>query len=150
MEQLWMKEALIEAEKALQLDEVPVGCVIVKNNKIIARTHNMRHHDLKISGHAEILALEAAAKELNDWRLEECDLYVTLEPCFMCAGAIVQARIRTVYFGAYDQKGGAFGSVYDLSNVKPLNHTVNLYAGVLKEPCETILTTYFRKKRVQP
>ena len=143
----YMKEALKEAKKAELLDEVPIGCVIVKDDKIIARGHNQRETKQSPIGHAEIVAITKASKKLNSWRLEGCDIYVTLEPCIMCSGAIIQSRINKVYFGASDPKGGAFGSSLNVLDAKNINHHPEIISGVLKEECSQIITNYFRAKR---
>lgn len=145
----WMKNALLLAKKAELLDEVPIGCIIVKDDKIIAAAYNKRELENKSTAHAEILAIEEACKKLKSWRLEDCDLYVTLEPCPMCAGAIIQSRIRNVYFGAYDFKGGCFGSLIDFTNIKGFNHYPNVKGGVLENECASILSNFFRKKRLE-
>ncbi len=143
----YMKEAIKEAKKAELLDEVPIGCVIVKDDKIIARGHNQRETKQSPIGHAEIVAITKASKKLNSWRLEGCDIYVTLEPCIMCSGAIIQSRINKVYFGASDPKGGAFGSSLNVLDAKNINHHPEIISGVLKEECSQIITNYFRAKR---
>ena len=143
----YMKEALKEAKKAELLDEVPIGCVIVKDDRIIARGHNQRETKQSPIGHAEIVAITKASKKLNSWRLEGCDIYVTLEPCIMCSGAIIQSRINKVYFGASDPKGGAFGSSLNVLDAKNINHHPEIISGVLKEECSQIITNYFRAKR---
>ena len=143
----YMREALKEAKKAELLDEVPIGCVIVKDDKIIARGHNQRETKQSPIGHAEIVAINKASKKLNSWRLEGCDIYVTLEPCIMCSGAIIQSRINKVYFGASDPKGGAFGSSLNVLDAKNINHHPEIISGVLKEECSQIITNYFRAKR---
>lgn len=143
----YMEEALLEANKALLYDEVPVGCVIVKNNEIIARGHNIRETQQSAIGHAEIVAIQNACQYLNSWRLDECDLYVTLEPCCMCAGAILQARIRKVIYGAYDPKGGALGSSFSLYDIEGFNHYPVVEKGVMKEECSKIIKDFFRNKR---
>lgn len=143
----FMKLAIKEAHKACDLDEVPIGCVIVKDDKVIARGHNMRETKQDATGHAEIKTLQKACKKLNSWRLEDCDLYVTLEPCIMCSGAIIQSRIRNVYFGAYDPKGGAFVSSINVLEAKNINHHPNIYGGILEEECSQLLKQFFKKKR---
>ena len=143
----FMKEAIKEARKAELIDEVPIGCVIVRDNKIIARGHNVRESEKNPIGHAEIMAIKKASKKLDSWRLEDCDIFVTLEPCIMCAGAIIQSRLRKVYFGAFDPKGGAFGSSIDVLNAKNINHHPEIITGILKEECANILTSYFKSKR---
>ena len=142
-----MKEALKEAKKAELIDEVPIGCVIVKNDKIIARGHNQRETKQSPIGHAEIVAINKAAKKLNSWRLEGCDIYVTLEPCIMCSGAIIQSRINKVYYGASDPKGGALGSSINVLEASNINHHPEVISGVLKEECSSIITNYFKAKR---
>ena len=143
----YMLLALKEAKKAEEIDEVPIGCVIVKDDKVIARGHNVRETSKKAIGHAEIIAINKANKKLGAWRLDECDIYVTLEPCLMCAGAIIQARIKNVYFGASDLKGGAFGSSINILEAKNINHHPNIVKGVLLEECSSIISNYFKKKR---
>lgn len=142
-----MKQALQEAIKALKQDEVPIGCVIVKDGQIIARSYNEREMKQQSTAHAEILAIEKACEKLGSWRLEECDLYVTLEPCPMCAGAIIQSRIRTVYFGAYDPKGGCAGSCINLFQVPGFNHYPMVEGGILEMNCSQLLKDYFKWKR---
>ena len=142
-----MKEALKEAKKAELLDEVPIGCVIVKGDKIIARGHNQRETKQSPIGHAEIVAITKASKKLNSWRLEDCELYVTLEPCIMCSGAIIQSRISKVYYGASDPKGGAMGSSINVLEAKNINHHPEIFSGILKEECSSIITNYFKAKR---
>lgn len=144
-----MKEALVEAEKAELIDEVPIGCVIVKDNKIIARAHNLRESKQQSINHAEILAIQKACELIGSWRLEECTLYVTLEPCAMCSGAILQSRIDTVIYGAADPKGGCIESCIKMYDYPGFNHYPNVIAGVMKEECSTIISEYFRKKRIQ-
>lgn len=144
-----MRAALKEADKAEAIDEVPIGCVIVKDGKIIARAFNRREIDNDPTGHAEIIALRKASKKLNDWQLVDCDLYVTLEPCIMCGGAIIQSRIRKVYFGAYDFKGGAFGSSINILDAKDINHKPVIVSGLLQRECSSKITDYFKKKRGQ-
>ena len=141
-----MKEALKEAKKAYEKDEVPVGAVIVKDGKIIARAHNLRETKNMSTAHAEIIAIEKASKKLKSWRLVDCDIYVTLEPCTMCMGAIISSRIKNLYFGAADSKTGACGSFIDLKKYK-YNHNVNIIDGILKGECEYILREFFKKLR---
>ena len=145
----YMKEALKEAKKAELVDEVPVGCVIVLNNKIIARAHNVRETKQNPIGHAEIMAIQKASKKLNSWRLDNCELYVTVEPCIMCSGAIIQSRIKRVYFGAKDFKGGAFGSSIDVLEAKDINHHPEIYPGIMEEECSLLIKNYFKSKREQ-
>ena len=141
-----MKSALKEAVKAYQLGEVPVGAVIVYKNKIIARGHNTRELSQSVLGHAEINAIKKASKKIGSWRLEDCDIYVTLEPCSMCSGAIIQSRIKNLYFGAYDLKTGACGSVLNLFDY-PFNHKVNVYGGIMEEECSRIIKDFFKELR---
>ena len=133
----YMREAIKEAKKAELIDEVPIGCVIVKNDKIISRGHNVRETEQNPIGHAEIIAIRKASKKLNSWRLEDCDIYITLEPCIMCSGAIIQSRIKTIYYGASDPKGGALGSSIDVLSAKGINHHPGVEGGVLKEECSS-------------
>ena len=142
-----MKEALKEARKAELIDEVPIGCVIVKDDKIIARGHNQRETNQSPIGHAEIIAINKASKKLKSWRLERCDIYVTLEPCIMCSGAIIQSRISKVYYGASDSKGGALGSSINVLEASNINHHPEVISGVLQEECSKIITNYFKLKR---
>ena len=146
-EEKFMKMAIKEAIKARDIDEVPVGCVVVKDNKVIARGYNKREKDQDPTSHAELKTLQKASKKLNSWRLEDCDIYVTLEPCIMCSGAIIQSRIRHIYFGAYDPKGGALGSSINVLEANNINHHPDVTGGVLEEECAIILKDYFRKKR---
>ncbi len=143
----YMRAAMKEAHKAELKDEVPIGAVIVCDGKIIARAHNTRQTKQISTHHAEILCIEKACRKLNSWRLEGCDLYVTLEPCPMCAGAIQQSRIRKVVFGAYDPKGGFFGSNFNINEVKGLNHYPEVEGGILKEETAQLLKDFFKKKR---
>ena len=143
----YMKEALKEARKAELIDEVPIGCVIVKDDKIIARGHNQRETNQSPIGHAEIIAINKASKKLKSWRLEGCDIYVTLEPCIMCSGAIIQSRISKVYYGASDPKGGALGSSINVLEAKNINHHPEVISGVMQEECSKIITNYFKAKR---
>ena len=144
----FMNIAIKEALKAKTIDEVPIGCIVVKDDKVIARSFNKREKTQDPTGHAEIKTLQKAAKKLNSWRLEDCDLYVTLEPCIMCSGAIIQSRIRRVYFGAYDPKGGAFGSSINVLDANNINHHPEIIGGVLEEECSSLLTNYFKEKRL--
>lgn len=143
----WMKEAIKQAKKAEEKDEVPIGCVIVKDNKIIARAYNKREMKQCSTAHAEILAIEKACKKLGTWRLEGCELYVTLEPCPMCSGAIIQSRIDQVVFGAYDPKGGCMGSNMNIIEVKGFNHYPRIEGGLLKDECAKLLKDFFKAKR---
>lgn len=143
----WMKEAIKQAKKAAQKDEVPIGCVIVKDDQIIARAYNKREMKQCSTAHAEILAIEKACKKLGSWRLEDCDLYVTLEPCPMCSGAIIQSRIRNVIFGAYDPKGGCMGSNMNINDVRGFNHYPDIEGGILQDACSRLLKDFFKAKR---
>lgn len=143
----FMKEAIKEAKKAAEKLEVPVGCVIVKNGKIIARAHNQKETKIDTTKHAEIIAIQKASKKLEAWRLLDCDMYVTLEPCSMCAGAIIQSRIRKIYIGTMDAKTGACGSVLNLLQDYPFNHKVEVEIGLEKEKCEEILKDFFKQLR---
>lgn len=146
-EEKFMKLALKEAKKALLIDEVPIGCVIVKDDKIIARSFNTREKDKLVTSHCEINAIKKASKKLNDWQLIDCELYVTLEPCPMCAGAIYQARIKRVVYGASDIKQGALGSSFNLYYIDTLNHHPEIISGVMKEECSQIIKEFFKEKR---
>ena len=142
-----MSLALKEAQKALLEDETPIGCVIVKDDKVIARGHNKRETKNLVTSHAEIEAITKANKKLKSWRLVDCDLYVTVEPCIMCGGAIIQSRIRNVYYGAKDLKGGAFGSSINILEANNINHRPNIIGGILEEECAIIIKNYFKNKR---
>ncbi len=151
----WMRRAIAEAGKAQTRNEVPIGCVIVHDGKIIARGHNLRETSQDPTGHAELIAIRKAARKLGSWRLLDTVLYVTLEPCTMCMGAIILARIPTVVFGCYDPKGGAAGSLYDFSADSRLNHRVDLVPRVLESECSCLLSTFFaalrmRKRNARP
>ena len=143
----YMRIALKEAQKAAILDEVPVGAVIVKDGKIIARGHNLRETKNDPTAHAEIVAIRKACKKLNSWRLEGCTIYVTIEPCSMCAGTLLWTRIQRIVYGAKDPKGGALGSSYSLFEVKNINHHPEITGGILEERCSTLMTSFFRSKR---
>ena len=143
----YMKEALRQARKAYKLEEAPIGCVIVYEDKIIARGYNRRNIDKSTLSHAEIIAIKKAAKVLGDWRLEGCTMYVTLEPCQMCAGAIVQSRIKKVYIGCLNPKSGCAGSIMNLLQVDEFNHQVELTEGVLQEECSALMSGFFRELR---
>lgn len=144
-----MKEAIRQAYKAWKLQEVPIGCVIVKDGKIIARGYNRRNTDKNTLAHAELLAIRKASRAVGDWRLEECTMYITLEPCQMCAGAIVQARISRVVIGSRNPKAGCAGSVLNLLQMPRFNHQVELTEGVLEEECSSMLTDFFKELRSQ-
>ena len=143
----YMELALNEAKKAYKIEEIPVGAIIVKDGKVISRAYNQKETKNNPIAHAEILAIERASKKLGRWRLDDCDLYVTLEPCPMCAGAIIQARIKNLYIGTMDPKTGACGSVLDLSKDFPFNHKVNTIVGIKKLECEKILKDFFKQLR---
>ena len=145
-----MKAALKEAQKAAAEDEVPVGCVVVKDGKIIARGRNHREKTQCATRHAEMVAIEKACKKVGYWRLCGCTLYVTLEPCPMCAGALVNARVEKLVFGAYDQKAGAAQTLYHIPSDERLNHRMEVVGGVLEAPCREILSEFFRNKRKNP
>ena len=142
-----MSLAIKEAKKALLIDEVPIGCVIVKDNKIIARGYNHRESKKDVSSHAEIEAIRKANKKLDSWRLVDCDIYITLEPCLMCMGAIIQSRIANIYYGASDYKGGALGSSINVLEAKNINHHPHVYSGILREECSSLISEYFKTKR---
>ena len=144
MKEKFMKEALKEAQKAYDKMEIPVGAVIVKDEKIIARAHNQKETKFDTTCHAEILAIQKASKKLKSWRLLDCEMYVTLEPCSMCAGAIINSRIRKVYIGTKDEKTGAVGSVLNLFKDYKFNHNVEVETGILKDECEGILKNFFK------
>jgi len=142
-----MRHALTEAKHAITHGDVPVGAVVVHNDEVIARARNEREHRGDPTAHAELLALRAAARHLGTWRLDDCTLYVTLEPCTMCAGAIVNARVGTLVFGAADLKAGATGSLYNVAADPRLNHEPALRHGVLADECSTVLQEFFRAQR---
>ena len=148
-EEKFMKEAIRQAKKAYALREVPIGCVIVYEGKIIARGYNRRNTDKNTTSHAEINAIRKASKKLGDWRLEGCTLYVTLEPCQMCAGAIVQARIDKVVIGSMNPKAGCAGSVLNLLEMDGFNHKVEVERGVREEECSTMLSGFFKELRME-
>lgn len=146
MENKYMRLAIKEAEKAEKENEVPVGAVIVKDGSVIATGRNRRESENNALCHAEIEAINSACKALESWRLSDCDLYVTLEPCPMCAGAIINARLRRVYYGAFDDKAGSFGSVADFNHLK-YNHKPETYAGIMEDECQLLLTDFFKNIR---
>ena len=143
----YMKEALKQAKKAYAIDEVPIGCVIVQNGKIIARGYNRRNTDKNTLAHAELAAIKKASKKTGDWRLEDCEMFVTLEPCQMCAGAIVQSRMKRVVIACMNQKSGCAGSVLNLLQMQQFNHQVEITYGVLEEDCSKMLSQFFRELR---
>lgn len=147
IEEKYMREALKQAEKAYKLGEVPIGCVIVYQDRIIGRGYNRRNTDKSTLSHAEITAIKKAGKVIGDWRLEECTLYVTLEPCQMCAGAIVQARIPRVVIGCMNPKAGCAGSILNLLQMPEFNHQAEVTTGVLEAECSNMLVTFFKELR---
>ena len=149
VEEKYMKEALKQAKKAYALGEVPIGCVIVHEGKIIGRGYNRRNTDKNTLAHAEITAINKASKVIGDWRLEECTLYVTLEPCQMCAGAIVQARIPEVVMGCMNPKAGCAGSILNILEMSQFNHQVKVTRGILEADCSQMLKTFFEELRIR-
>jgi tRNA(adenine34) deaminase len=144
---LFMIEALKEARKAYKKDETPIGAVIVKNGQILARAHNVKEMKQDPTMHAELVTIRKACKKLGSWRLNDCDMYVTLEPCTMCAGAIVHARLRRLFIGTADPKAGAVGSVLDVLAIEKLNHKVEVMYGILEDECSQMLKDFFRELR---
>ena len=142
----YMKEAIKEAKKAYLKKEVPIGCVIVYNDKIIARGHNERETKNSSLAHAEVIAIKKACKKLESWRLEDATMYITLEPCCMCGGAIIQSRIKRVVYGALDYRFGVHKSIMNLFDV-PFNHKVNIDGGILEEECSTMISDFFKELR---
>lgn len=150
-EEKFMKEAVRQAKKALALGEVPIGCVIVYNDKIIGRGYNRRITDKNTLSHAELNAIRKASKTLGDWRLDDCEMFITLEPCQMCSGAIVQSRIKKVYIGTMNPKAGCAGSILNLLQIPEFNHQVDIETNILHDECSSMLTLFFkelRKKKV--
>lgn len=150
-EEKFMKEAVRQAKKALALGEVPIGCVIVYNDKIIGRGYNRRITDKNTLSHAELNAIRKASKTLGDWRLDDCEMFITLEPCQMCSGAIVQSRIKKVYIGTMNPKAGCAGSILNLLQIPKFNHQVDIETNILHDECSSMLTSFFkelRKKKV--
>lgn len=143
----YMRAALREAKKAYALEEVPIGCVIVRDEKIIARGYNRRNTDKNTLAHAELTAIKKAAKKCGDWRLEDCTMYITLEPCPMCAGAIVQSRMKRVVLAAMNPKAGCAGSVLNLLQMQGFNHQVEIERGILEEECSGMLSNFFKELR---
>jgi tRNA(adenine34) deaminase len=143
----FMRQAITQAKKALKNGDVPIGCVIVREGKVIARGYNRRNMDRQSLAHAELMAIKKASKIVGDWRLEDCKMYVTLEPCQMCAGAIVQARMPEVIMGCMNPKAGCAGSVINLLDMEGFNHRVKIKKGILQEECSTMLTDFFKKMR---
>ena len=144
---IYMKEALKQAKKAYKIKEVPIGCVIVHEDKIIARGYNKRNSKKNTLAHAEIIAINKASKVLGDWRLEDCTMYITLEPCQMCAGAIVQARVKRVVIGSMNPKAGCGGSILNLLQMEQFNHQVDVERGILEEECSQMLKEFFKELR---
>ena len=143
----FMLKALEQAKIACKKNEVPIGAVIVKDGKVIAEGYNKREKKQNALFHAEIVAINKACKKLKSWRLDDCDIYITLEPCLMCFGAILNARLKNCYFGAYDKSGGSISANNELLNKSILNHKLNVEGGILKEECADILSTFFEEKR---
>lgn len=143
----WMNEAIKEAEKAKAIDEVPIGAVVVKDNKIIGRGYNQRETSQRATTHAEMIAIEEANITLGNWRLEDCHLFVTLEPCVMCSGAAVLSRLKSVYYGPEDPKGGAAKTLMHVLEDDRLNHQCEVYSGIMEEECRSLLTTFFKDLR---
>lgn len=148
-DECYMRQAMTQARKAEKLDEVPIGCVIVYHDKVIARGYNRRNTDKNTLSHAELNAIRKASRVLGDWRLEECTMYVTLEPCQMCAGAIVQARIPRVVIACMNAKAGCAGSIFNLLQVPRFNHQVDITRGVLETECSQMLSAFFQRLRVR-
>ena len=147
MEEKYMRQAINQAKKAASIGEVPIGCVIVHEGKVIGRGYNRRMTDKNTLSHAELNAIKKASKKLDDWRLDDSEMYVTTEPCQMCAGAIVQARIKKVYIGCMNPKAGCAGSIMNLLQVDKFNHQVEIETGILKDECSGLLKDFFRKLR---
>ena len=146
----YMAQALEQAGLAFEIEETPIGCVIVRGEAVIGRGYNRRHTDKNALAHAELIAINEACAAMGDWRLEECTLFVTIEPCPMCAGAIVQARVPTVVFGAKNPKAGCAGSIYNLLDEPLFNHRANIVEGVLEEECKRLMKDFFAKIRNSP
>ncbi len=144
----YMMIALNEAKKAYQIDEVPIGAIVVKDGKVISKAHNLREQKQSATAHAEVLAIEKACKKLDSWRLDGCVLYVTLEPCTMCIGASILARVDGIVYGAKDPKGGSLGSLYDISLIKGFNHYPWVVSAVCEEESSVLLKEFFRNKRI--
>lgn len=143
----FMALALKEADKAEQKEEVPIGCIIVKDGKVVAKAHNLKQTKRLATAHAEVLAIEKACRKLKDWRLEDYEIYVTLEPCAMCAGAIASARIKKAYFGAYEPKGGGVESKFHILTESGLNHVTEFEGGVMEKECSDKIKAFFRTRR---
>lgn len=149
LDEKYMKEAIKQAKKAYALGEVPIGCVIVYQDKIIGRGYNRRNTDKNTLAHAEITAINKASKKIGDWRLEDCTLYVTLEPCQMCAGAIIQARITRVVMGSMNPKAGCGGSILNILEMPQFNHQAQVTRGILETECSQMLTSFFKELRLR-
>lgn len=139
--------AIAEAKKALESKDVPVGAIVVRDGTVVAKAFNRREADKDSTAHAEVLAIREACRRLGRWNLSDCDLYVTLEPCVMCSGAIVYSRIKNLYFGAYDLRFGCAGTVYNLAADQKFNHRANVHGGILEEECKALLTDFFKELR---
>ncbi|MGQ9465840.1 MAG: tRNA adenosine(34) deaminase TadA [bacterium] len=148
-DEFYMHEALKEAQKAFEEDEVPIGAVAVYKNQIIGRGHNRTEHLQDATAHAEILAITAAANALNKWRLKDVTIYTTIEPCIMCSGALVLARVKKIVFGAYDAKFGGCGSVFNIANEKRLNHQIEIIGGVMNTESLQLMKSFFKRKRTE-
>ncbi|MFA9560521.1 tRNA adenosine(34) deaminase TadA [Evansella sp. AB-rgal1] len=146
-DEYFMRQAILEAKKAQDINEVPIGALVVMDGTIIARAHNLRESQQQSISHAELLAIQKACEVEGSWRLENCELYVTLEPCPMCAGAILQSRIKRVVFGAFDPKAGCCGSILNLLDEPRFNHRVITKSGVLSDECSELLTNFFKQLR---
>jgi tRNA(adenine34) deaminase len=145
----FMRQAIYEAQKAYSRDEVPIGAVVVKDGLVIGRGYNLRESHQDPTLHAEIIAIREASKNLKSWRLTGCSLYVTIEPCAMCAGAMIQSRLENLIFGAWDPKGGCVGSLYDLVTDNRFNHRVEVIQGILEDECRELMQKFFRQKRLR-
>ncbi|MFW6026417.1 MAG: tRNA adenosine(34) deaminase TadA [Candidatus Woesearchaeota archaeon] len=143
----YMELAFQEAKKALEINEVPIGAIVVKDDEVIGSGYNLKESTQNPTAHAEMIAIRDAASSLNSWRLENCELFVTLEPCPMCIGAMLQARVKRLVFAAYDSKGGAVGSLYNLSNDKRFNHQIDVKGGLMEEKSSKLLKNFFEKLR---
>ena len=143
----WMKHALVEATKAYDNDEIPVGAIIIKNNQVIAKGYNQKELLKDATAHAEIIAITSASNHLQDWRLNDCTMYVTMEPCAMCSGAIINSRIEAVYFGVYDEGAGCCGSLYQICQDPRMNHQTIARGGILEEDSKSLLEDFFKLKR---
>lgn len=148
-EEKYMKEAIKQAKKAYAIGEVPIGCVIVYHDKIVGRGYNRRITDKNTLSHAELNAIKKASKAMGDWRLDNCEMFITLEPCQMCSGAIVQSRIRKVYIGSMNPKAGCAGSILNLLQVPAFNHQVEIETGILEQECAEMLKQFFRELRTK-